>query len=214
MKYIVSILMICCSLGFSYAQNCKDNFIENVEQTYNKSKSKFGRIISKSENKSSQFKSVNFDNLTTIYIPIIVSKKAKGIKVNKENFLCNLNVKEMEFNEAAIIKDSVVFGIVTQCPEDCCKYKFVNNSPYIDLFVKPLVEKLIEIRPCIIFSIYNITDAYWFIKDSELKVLVFETNESNSTDLKIYKAEEYIYSLSEEQINSFLYLKRVKVISY
>ncbi len=33
------------------------------------------------------------------------------------------------------------------------------------------------------------------------------------TKLKIYQAEDYIQSLSEEQINSFLYFKKVKVIS-
>ncbi len=213
MKYIVLILMICYSNSFSYAQNCNIDLIENIEQTYKKSKNKFDRIISRSLKKNSQLESVNFDDLTTIYIPVSVGKRTKGLAVNKANFLCHLNVKVMEFDEAVILKDSVVLGIVTQCPEACCKYKFVNESPHIDLFIDPLVKKLIEIRPSIIFSIYHISDAYWYIKDDELKVLAFEKNNSKSTKLKIYQAEDYIQSLSEEQINSFLYFKKVKVIS-
>lgn len=214
MKYIIFILMICYSMNISYAQNCKDDFIENIEQTFKKSTSKFDKIISRSLKKSSKLKSISIDNYTSIYIPIIVGEKTKGVKVNKENFLCHLNVKEMEFYEAAILKDSIVFGIVTPCPEACCKYKFVNNSTYIDLFIRPLVKKLIEIRPSIIFSIYHISDAYWYIKDGELKVLAFEHNNNKPTDPKIYKAEEYIQSLSEEQVNSFLYFKKVKEVSY
>jgi len=201
-------------MSVSYTQNCKKDFIGDIERSYWQSKKKFDKIIKKSIEKDNLLKSADFDNFLIINIPVIVGKKTKGIEINKANFFCHLNSKKIEFDEAVILKESTVLGIVTQCPGVGCKYEFNSKSPYIDLHIRPLVRKLTEIRPDIVLSIYHIPNAYWYIKNGELSVLAFEKDEGLITDIRTYKAEEYIQSLSEEDVNSFLYFTRTKVISY
>jgi len=204
--------MIYYSISFGYAQNCKNAFIEEVEHTYNESMRKFDKITLKSLKKS-QIRS-SAEDFFTIHIPVIVGKESKGVKVNKENFLCHLNVKKMEFYETIVLKDSSVIGMVLEFPTSYFDYKFDDDSPLIDLVIKPLVKKLIKIKPDIIFNIYHISDAYWYIKDGDLKVSAFEANNNKVSCLKTFEAEEFIKTLSEEQINSFLHFKKSKVISY
>src|SRR5690606_13564535 len=130
MKYLIFTLMICFSMDFSNAQNCKNDFIENVEQTFKKSKCKFDRITSKSINENNKLKSEYYYELASIHIPVIVGKQAKEKKVNREYLLCHLNVKKMAFYETAILKDSIIMGFVFEFPTSNFNYMFDKHSPY------------------------------------------------------------------------------------
>ncbi len=204
--------MIFCFYSTSiYAQNCKEDFIENIEKNYRQSKKKFDRIIKKSMQETNLSKSVNFTDFTIINIPVIVGRRAREINVDKTHFFCHLNNKNIEFDEAVILSDSTFLGIVARCPGSDCKYSFYSKTPHVELYIKPLVKEIIEINPDFIFNIYHITNAYWYIKNGKLNVLTFENNSGQITNIKIHKAEEYIQSLSEEDIRAFLYFTRKKV---
>ncbi len=214
MKCFLIIYMILLSLNEGYAQNCKGSFIDAIEHTYNKSKKKFDRISEKSIIKSNKSKSIFFDDYKIMNIPVIVGEERKGVKINKENFFCHLNVKRMEFDESLISKDSTLLGIVRECPGTDCRYELDDTSPRFNIFMRPLASKLSSIKPDIIFSIYHITNSYWYLKDGELKVLSYENENGYIINIKICDAEEYIHSLTEEQISSFLHFEKTRVISY
>jgi len=70
-----------------------------------------------------------------------------------------------------------------------------------------------KINPDIIFSIYNIPRCYWFVKDNEFYVFVYEHENNEMKSFLIYEAKSFIEEKLKEKELCFLSHKRVIVIS-
>ena len=149
------------------------------------------------------------DSIKVINIPVIYSsKKAAKIlrerNINKNEFFKYLDVSSMSFDECIIINDTVASYIIPSAnpskKSECLKV--------LDDYRKSKAKEIININPEVIFTIYNIPRCCWYIKDTELYVLAYQNDV-----FKSYRAIDYLRNyLTEEQI-SYIYHKKVVVIS-
>jgi hypothetical protein len=207
---ILFILWVILFPGELLSQNCISSFTESITNEYNKEikfEQKADRIIKREISDYS-------DNFRIIYIPVVFSSK-KGAKlsengrIDKENLLCLINSKTMDFDEALVIKDTLILGSVLKIPG--AGYAF-DNEKFRKNFIKPLVSEINSINPDIIFRIYNVPRCYWYIKNNELFVLSYDHKSRKMENFKRHNASEYIQeSLMTDDLN-FISNKRVIVI--
>lgn len=172
--------VIVLSLIFSFsnvlkAQNCVENFIEdvlNVAQINNKKFYKKALTTVKSHsNDYFDLADIRFLNIPVVFSTRKGAKIANTGNLDKEKLLCYLNGKSLVFDEALVVQDTIVLGAVIQSPNPAFNLEFIRN---IDLYRVQLAKVIMEINPDIIFSIYNIPRCYWFVKDNEFFVLSYE----------------------------------------
>ena len=211
--------VIVLSLLFSFsnvlkAQNCVENFIEdvlNVEQINNK------KFYKKALTTVKSYSNDYFDlaDIRFLNIPVVFSTR-KGAKISnagnldKEKLLCYLNGKSLFFDEALVVQDTIVLGAVIQSPNPAFDLEFIRN---IDLYRVQLAKVIMEINPDIIFSINNIPRCYWFVKDNDFFVFSYERESTEKNGFVIYKAKSFIEEHLNEEELCFLSYKRVIVIS-
>lgn len=211
--------VIVLSLIFSFskvleAQNCVENFIEdvlNVAQINNKKfYEKAVTTVKSHSNDYFDLADIRFLNIPVVFSTRKGAKIANAGNLDKEKLLCYLNGKSLVFDEALVVQDTIVFGAVIQSSNPAFDLEFIRD---IDLYRVQLAKVIMEINPDIIFSIYNIPRCYWFVKDNDFFVLYYERESTEKNFFVIYNAKSFI----EEHLNKeelfFLSYRRVIVVS-
>lgn len=195
-----------------YSQDCEKQFMQEMIISINNEENNL-LAISKATMNDLGKENVNiYNSLCIMNIPQITAKFTKE-SVGINEVLCMLNTK-IEYNEALIISDSSIIGIIGPCTIRNCQTKFYNTNSSYYQSIKPLVLKIREINPDFVFSIYNLNDTYWIVKDYKLMVLTLMNEDSNpDNQIKIMNANEYISKLSPDVIDPIFMLKKRKVIS-
>jgi hypothetical protein len=202
-KLICISILVLLSNAILKAQNCLSDFMQEVTQCYVTKNETFTKEANR------LIPSISDNQKKIINVPVIYSTKkavkiSRKVRINKDNFFCYLDASSMSFDESIIITDTVV-GIVIPSADPSQKLEYINVE---DDYHKTVAEEIRRINPEVIFTIYNIPRCYWYFKDNEMNVLANPNN-----GFKAYKATDYWKDyLTEEQI-SFLYHKKVVVIS-
>lgn len=219
-KKLRIIILLTLSLNFVYtvkAQNCVQSFVKDVLSTSQVKHEKFNNKVRTTVKSYSNVDFHSLDSARVITIPVVFSTK-EGTKISgkgnlsKEKLLCYIDGKSMVFDEALIYSDTVILGAVIQSPNPNCSLRYENDSFRIN-FIRPLINEIKRINPDIIFSIYNIPQCYWYVKDNELFVLSYEHKNTEMEGFMIYKAKSFIEEHLKEEELCFLSHKRVIVIS-
>jgi hypothetical protein len=198
-----------------HSQDCKNNFANTVSQNYSNNQNRFEKIVAKSLKDQ---KCTLPEGYRIINIPVIVfDGKAKGNQVDSVHniFFCLLCDQTIEFDETFIFIDTLFYGIVNRCPTKDCKVKFIKGSEPYGVYLTPLAKKLNEIKPEVVFRIYNLPNVYWYLKKKEFYALSFKlSNEGygTMTNFQIIKPEAFINSVDENNLFLLLSLKKVNII--
>lgn len=203
-----------CFLGFEVqAQECVSPFIRNTIDVFNAKSKEFSKqVYEKVQIRNTQ--QVEFINIPVMFATKKGAKLFCSKSLKKEDLLCYLNVRKLQFDESFIYSDSIVVGAIsrgmTYYGE---KYEFYDKTTSYINFLYPLITEIRRIAPDFIFRIYNLSQCYWYIKDNQLYVLFFKHDELEIRDFKILKAVDFIRDYITEDDLVFLYYKRVEVIS-
>lgn len=208
MKRIIYILaVIVLTINTLNAQTDLKVFQEDVQQCFAVKDKLFTKrakrfMLSAIHNQKS-------DSIKVINVPVIYSSK-KAVKslrkgnINKNDFFGYLDASSMSFDESIIINDTVVAYIIPSANSS----KELECLTILDDYRKSEAQEIININPEVIFTIYNIPRCCWYIKDAELYVLAYQNDV-----FKSFRATDYLRDyLTEEQI-SYIYHKKVVVIS-
>ena len=109
--------------------------------------------------------------------------------------VCDLNKKKLQFNKSLIFSDTTIIGEVS-CfwSTDINDLEFRNSTKI--KFWHPLMLEIKKIAPDFIFTIFNLPNSYWYVKNNQLNVLMYEhTYEHSVPVLKNFvtvKADDYI----------------------
>lgn len=208
LSFIVVFTLLLNFVNVLKAQNCLQDFVEDVLHTSQVKNEKFykkARRVIKSYSKDYYN---NLKNLKVINIPEVFSTKEgerSSRNISKQNLLCYIDGKSMVFDEALVVQDTTVLGAIF------FDFGFKRD---VDSFRVQLAKAILKVNPDIIFSIYNIPRCYWYVKDNQLYVLSSETEPSGMKYFKVYKAASYIKDYLKEDDVRYLSHKRVIVIGY
>jgi len=187
-----------------YSQDCKTEFIAGITSTYNKKVEKFNKVSFTAVDKF-----LKHERLNTIEILVIFScKEIYREDIVPEKLLCYLNYRKIEYDEAIIFKDTLYHGIVTASPSSKYDVMYLDTNQILSVFMQPLAQKIKEIKPDFIFRVYNIPEAYWYIKDEQLFVLTYEHQDKKMNDIKTFNVDTYLGSVFEKSDVLFLTTKR------
>lgn len=208
---IATILLSLVCNHVSQSQDCKNNFANTVSQNYLNNHNRFEKIVAKSLKDQ---KYTLPEGYRIINIPVIVFDGKPEINRNdslRDIFFCLLCDQRIEFDEAFIFIDTLFYGMVNRCPAKDCKVKFIKGSETSSVYRSSLAKKLNEIKPDVVFRIYNLPNVYWYLKKKQLLALSYKlSNEGygTMTNFQIIKPEEYINSVDENNLLLLLSLKK------
>lgn len=195
-----------------YAQDCEKAFIETMLNTYKCKEETFHKEALRSVKKYSNSDYKHLINAKVLNIPVVFSRE-KGAKickgeVDKKNLLCYLDGKKMAFDETLIYLDTLVLGAIIQDPNPNNELKYENDT-FRKTFIRPLITEIRKINPDIIFSVYNLSGCYWYIKENQLYVLSFEHKNTQRTNFKVHTVAHYIENYLKNENLCFLSPKRI-----
>lgn len=213
LSFIVVFTLLLNFVNVLKAQNCLQDFVEDVLHTSQVKNEKFYKKARRVVKSYSNDYYSNLKNLRVINIPEVFSTKEgerKRRNLSKQNLLCYIDGKSMVFDEALVVQDTTVLGAIFQSYHSALGLKFI---PDVDSFRVQLAKTILKINPDIIFSIYNIPWCYWYIKDNQLYVLSYDKS-SEMNHFKVYKASSYIKDYLKEDDIRLLGHKEVIIIAY
>jgi hypothetical protein len=191
-----------------YSQACKNDFIEGITNAYYSKVKRFNRIAIAAVNRLDKNGQINVIN-----IPVVLARSYIIGDIEPDTLLCLLNPRRIEFDAAIILKDSIFHGVVHLSATRLSKSgDFFDSNHSFSVFMEPLVKKIMEIKPDIIFRVVNIPGVYWYLKDKQLFVLTFKHTGNKMLDFETHKLSTYIDSIFSGY-NMFLVPRQIWVIS-
>jgi hypothetical protein len=215
-RIILCVLVTSLYYSFSFSQNCNGSFINKLKIAYSDKKESFEKIVSRSLKENAEKFSDVQNGLTQFYFPVIFStRKAEDASrknnLLKDSLLCYLDGSNIEFEDAILLSDTALYGSVIRYRDSKSRGTFLDSADVYTTFRKPLVEKLLELNPEIVFTVYNLANTYWYIKEDELYVITYRNTVREMSELKIFTADEYINTILINDDILYLSSKRVEV---
>jgi len=149
--------------------------------------------------------SVDIENVKIIHIPrMFVTKRGERLyrrgKARKEDLVCHLNTRKLQFDDAFIFSDTAIIGRVS-----CFWCTNINDSRFRDSteikFWQPLMLEIRKIAPDFIFRIHNLSQNYWYVKNNQLYVLTYDHTVYGLKNFVTVKADDYIkYHIEERNL--------------
>lgn len=196
---LLIILQIACLLSMSSAQACKDTFMREVTRNFI-IKDYQSQQLAREALVGTRYDSIGQDiSYRILNIPsLFFSEKGREVRklrgstgneafyeLLRQNFWCYLDPQNMVVEEALLCKDSIAIDYLIEIEP----FKFKLSPPVQN---QQVVEMLLRIDPIFIFSITNIF-AYWYIKDSQLFVISYDTDiVDKEIGFFIFDADTYI----------------------
>jgi hypothetical protein len=212
MKKIGLIIILCFFSIANNGQSCLDSFVDNVPMYKELSIKKNAKSIKKIIQRYNKENANSLLNYKLICIPVIISSKVKN-QNKKDELLCYLD-DNFEFGQAIVIVDSCVYGYIIQCPKANCKLTFMDKNSFYYKFMEPVFLEISKINPDLIFEIHNLSNAIWFLKSGELKVMTYKNENGKVRDFEIISVNDYINKLDYTDFLIFTNSKRKKIIAY
>jgi len=195
---------------FVQSQDFCNSFVIDVTNRFNRQSNSFNRIVRNALKENA----IGIENMQVIHIPLMfVTRKGEKFyrrgKANKEDLICLLNKKKMQFNESFVFSDTTVIGKVS-----CFWCANINNTKFRNRaeieFWRPLMLEIKKIAPDLIFSIHNLPQCFWYIKDNQLYVLSYEHTVHELKNFVTVKADDFIKCFIDDRDLVFLSHKIVE----
>jgi len=189
----------------SYSQACKNDFIEEITNAFERREKRFKRFADSAVNKLD-----NHDQLRIINIPVVLARRYVSGDIEPDTLLCLLNPRRIEFDKAIVLIGSTYRGMITK--RVSCEGRFSEMHDSFSALMQPLADKILQIEPDIIFRVVNIPRVYWYIKDEQLFVLTYEHQLSKMFNFQTYNVTTYLDSIFTGA-DVFLVPRQIWVIS-
>lgn len=213
--FIVVLILSLSLANVLKAQDCVEDFVEEVLNVWHLRSEKFDRQFKKAIKNFSRRNQQCLAGTRVLHIPILFStregsKKSGERDINQKNLFCYIDTQSMRFDESIFYSDTVVLGIIVD-ERPLFPIGF-RNDIQIDYY-RPLFNTIMKNNPDVIFKIYNIPRRYWYVKENELFVISLERMANEVGKSTIHKPKPFNDVQFEKDEFWFLSHRRVIVIS-